>query len=237
MWETRQKYVDYVERELMGVAGMLILSRVFGWLWGRYGQIEPEAPPERPGPSARPKPAAPTKASEPATEPTKAPEPAPEPVKAAEPTKTSELSKEPARTKAPVTGETESTRVGKDVHKANADLRRQSGDWDAVNKPIKTVDGEEIRVPKRVNLKTGEPVGDETQTAQPDAVSYRRGEIVDDKPAGRPIMKDRQEMIRNIEAYRQRTGHLPERIVIDRYDPVTGKHVATETYPPDKFLP
>lgn len=136
-----------------------------------------------------------------------------------------------------VTGETDATRIGKQVHKTNADARRASGDWDDVNTPIKAADGSEIRVPKRVNLKTGEPAGDDTQVAQPDAVSYSRGEILDDKPADRPISKDRQEMIRNIEAYRIRTGTLPNRIIIERYDPKTGAHVKTEVYPPSEFLP
>lgn len=143
---------------------------------------------------------------------------------------------EPAKTKE-VSGETDATRVGKQVHKANADARRQSGEWDDVNTPMKTKDGKPVEVPKRVNLKTGEPAGMETQAAQPDAVSYKRGEILDDKPAGRPISKDRQEMIRNIEAYRQRTGELPKKIIVERYDPATGKHVDTEIYSPSDFLP
>ena len=146
------------------------------------------------------------------------------------------VSEEPVKNE-PVSGETASTRVGKRVHKANADARRASGDWDEVNTPMKTADGEKIQVAKRVNLKTGEPMGEDTQVAQPDAVSYKRGEILDDKPAGRPIAKDRQEMIRNIEAYRQRTGHLPEKVTIVRYDPKTGAHVSTETYKPEFLLP
>ncbi|GAA4441637.1 hypothetical protein GCM10023155_47630 [Bremerella cremea] len=65
----------------------------------------------------------------------------------------------------------------------------------------------------------------------------RRKLIVDDKPLGRPIAKDRQEMIRFIEAYRQREGHLPDVIGIQRYDPKTGQAVLTELYSPNDFLP
>jgi filamentous hemagglutinin len=68
-------------------------------------------------------------------------------------------------------------------------------------------------------------------------VSYKRGEILDDKPVGRPIAKDRQEIIRFINAYRQRTGSLPERIIIERYDPNTGALAGRETYSPSDFLP
>jgi len=74
-------------------------------------------------------------------------------------------------------------------------------------------------------------------TAQPDAVSYKRGQILDDKPLGRPIAKDRQEMIRFIKAYEERTGELPKQIIIERYDPKTGAKVASEIYNPKDFLP
>jgi len=91
---------------------------------------------------------------------------------------------------------------------------------------------------RRTPLKTGEPKkGTKTQHAQPDAVSYERSEILHDKPAGRPISKDRQEIIRFINAYKAATGKPPEKITIQRYDPKTGAHVATETYKPEDFLP
>jgi hypothetical protein len=61
--------------------------------------------------------------------------------------------------------------------------------------------------------------------------------ILDDKPVGRPISKDRQQIIRYIEAYRAREGKLPKEIVIQRYDPKTGKPAGTETYRPEDFLP
>lgn len=137
-----------------------------------------------------------------------------------------------------VSGETEATRIGKDVHKQRADQRRESGEFDEVNGPIKTESGEDILVPRRVDLETGQPQpGTKMQTAQPDAVNYRRGLIVDDKPTGRPIAKDRQEIIRFIEAFRQRTGRLPETIEIHRYDPSTGQSDGVEVYSPQYFLP
>jgi len=93
-------------------------------------------------------------------------------------------------------------------------------------------------VSKRVDLKTGKPQpGSPLQEAVPDAVSFKRKLILDDKPLGRPIAKDRQEMIRNIKAYEQREGHLPDVIAIQRYDPATGKPVLTELYSPQDFLP
>jgi hypothetical protein len=64
-------------------------------------------------------------------------------------------------------------------------------------------------------------------------VSYQRALIVDDKP----LAKDRQEIIRFIEAYRQREGRLPETIGIQRYDPRTGQPVRTDLHTPEHFLP
>ncbi|MBO0856950.1 MAG: hypothetical protein J2P21_00545 [Chloracidobacterium sp.] len=56
--------------------------------------------------------------------------------------------------------------------------------------------------------------------AIPDAVNYEKGVIVDDKPEGRPIRKDRQEIIRLLEAFKQREGVYTKTIEINRYDPI-----------------
>ncbi|TWT29252.1 hypothetical protein Enr8_51150 [Blastopirellula retiformator] len=137
-----------------------------------------------------------------------------------------------------VTGETASTATGKSVHKALADARRAGGDFDLVQTAIKDKAGNPILVSKRVNLKTGLPQpGARLQEAIPDAVNFRRKLILDDKPLGRPIAKDRQEIIRFIEAYRRREGHLPDVIGIQRYDPKTGQPILTELYLPNDFLP
>ncbi|WP_315133467.1 hypothetical protein [Achromobacter marplatensis] len=61
--------------------------------------------------------------------------------------------------------------------------------------------------------------------------------ILDDKPLGRPISKDRQEIIRFIDAYRESTGTQPRTIAIQRYDPKTGLPVVTELYNPNEFMP
>jgi hypothetical protein len=139
---------------------------------------------------------------------------------------------------APRVGETTSTATGKNVHKAIADARRASGEYDLVQSSITDKSGKPILVSKRVDLKTGKPQpGSPLQEAVPDAVSFKQKLIVDDKPLGRPIAKDRQEIIRFIKAYEQREGHLPKVIGISRYDPKTGKHVLTELYSPKDFLP
>ena len=76
-----------------------------------------------------------------------------------------------------------------------------------VNEPINNLDGSIILVPRRVRLPTGEPVhGKGYQTAKPDAVI--RDIIIDDKLVSRPISKDRQELIRFINAYQQKTIHF-----------------------------
>ncbi len=135
-------------------------------------------------------------------------------------------------------GETASTRIGREVHAGEAARRRESGMFDVVNAPITDMAGAPILVPKRVDLWTGQPQpGTPLQTANPDAASYQRALIVDDKPLGRPLAKDRQEIIRFIEAYRQREGRLPETIGIQRYDPRTGQPVRTDLHTPEDFLP
>ncbi len=137
-----------------------------------------------------------------------------------------------------VTGETASTSVGKQVHKTQADLRRESGQFSIIEQPIKDQSGNPILVPKRINLQTGEAQpGVKLQQAVPDAANFDRGLIVDDKPLGRPIAKDRQQIVRFIKAYEQREGVLPEIIGIQRYDPETGIPVRTDLHSSFDFLP
>jgi filamentous hemagglutinin len=93
-------------------------------------------------------------------------------------------------------------------------------------------------VTRRVDLETGESVvSSGSQVARPDAVSFQAKLILDDKPLGRPIVKDRQEIIRFIQAYSESRGELPRTIAIQRYEPVTGKPVMTELYKPEDFQP
>lgn len=134
-----------------------------------------------------------------------------------------------------ITGETSSTKVGKQVHKKKADERRKSGEYDMVNEPFKDKDGNIIEVPKRINAKTGLP-SRKKQKAIPDAVQGPpKGRIIDDKPAGRPISKDKQEIRRFIDAYKQKYGESPKEIVIERYDPKTGDLIEKEKFDPDDF--
>jgi hypothetical protein len=136
------------------------------------------------------------------------------------------------------TGETSSTLIGKTTHKTEADIRREMGDFSTVNSPISDKAGNDILVPKRVDLKTGQPQANTTpQKAIPDATIYNKGLIIDDKPLGRSIAKDRQEIIRFIKAFEIREGRLPSTIAIQRYDPKTGKPFVTEVYKPTDFLP
>jgi hypothetical protein len=136
------------------------------------------------------------------------------------------------------TGETASTATGKSIHKRLADARRATGEFDLVQSPITDQAGKPILVSKRVDLKTGKPKPESPlQEAVPDAVDFRRGLVLDDKPLGRNLARDRQEIIRFIRAYELREGHLPEVIAITRYNPKTGKPVHTEVYAPSDFLP
>ena len=135
-------------------------------------------------------------------------------------------------------GATGATRAGTDSHKVFADADRASGLYDQVGTMIRTQTGDPILVPHEVNLQTGTPTaGKGTQRSFPDAVSFARRELVDYKPIGRLLSKDRQEMIRNITAYQMREGHLPDRIIIREYDPATMTVVNETVHAPSIFLP
>jgi YD repeat-containing protein len=135
-------------------------------------------------------------------------------------------------------GETIATSSGKAIHGRLASERRASGKFDLVNQPFSTSDGIPIKVPKRVDLRTGNPIAESGyQSARPDAVRFDKEVIIDDKPMNRPIAKDQQEMIRFIKAYEQSNGVLPRTIGIQRYDPRTGAPVVTDLYKPSDFTP
>ena len=129
-------------------------------------------------------------------------------------------------------GETNSTKLGKEIHKKKADKRRESGNYDTVNEKMKDSNGDIIEVPKRRN-KNGIP-SKKTQAAAPDAVQGPpKGKIIDDKPLNRPISKDKQEIRRFIEAYEIKYGEKPKEIV---YDPQTGETVIKESYNVEDFM-
>ena len=75
------------------------------------------------------------------------------------------------------------------------------------------------------------------QASIPDAVKgpNKGGIIIDDKPAGRPISKDKQEMRRNVEAYEIKYGQPANEVLICRYDPDTGSDAGEEHYAPEIF--
>lgn len=91
---------------------------------------------------------------------------------------------------------------------------------------------------RRVDLSTGEPLPESgCQVSRPDAVQFKNEVIIDDKPLGRPVSKDQQEINRFINAYSESQGGLPRTIAIQRYDPLTGQPVVTELYSPYDFMP
>jgi RHS repeat-associated protein len=135
-------------------------------------------------------------------------------------------------------GETAETAIGRAAHSTFESERAADDAWHVVNETMRDAAGDPVRVPRRVDLRTGAPVVEKgTQTVRPDAVSFSYEVVLDDKPLTRSIVRDRQEIIRNIEAYRARTGALPRHVAIQRYDPVTLKPVHTDVYSPEFFLP
>ncbi|UBF30182.1 hypothetical protein K9N68_39275 (plasmid) [Kovacikia minuta CCNUW1] len=136
-------------------------------------------------------------------------------------------------------GESEQTRRGKEYHRDMVAGRRASGDYNLVNQVMKDKAGNVIEVPYRVDVETGQPLDTRIQRVLPDAVNFEKGLIIDDKPLGRNVLSgdDRQEMIRNITAFKIREGKLPKTIEIHRYDLKTGKPAGIEVYTPEQFLP
>ena len=114
--------------------------------------------------------------------------------------------------------------------------REKSGEFDYVNQKLKDADGNVILVPRRVSRKTGY-ADKKMQGVIPDAIKgpEKGGIIYDDKPAGRPISKDFQEIGRNIEAYTKLYGELPNEVIIVRYDKETLKIVEEKSYSPSDF--
>ena len=133
-------------------------------------------------------------------------------------------------------GETSATAIGKKVHAQKAEERRKSGEYDSVNERLKDANGNDIQVPRTVTKKN-QKESIKQQAAMPDAVKGpdKGGIIIDDKPDGRPIGKDYQEVGRFVEAYKEKYGVAPNEIQIERYDPKTGATTKIEVYNPSDF--
>ncbi len=133
-------------------------------------------------------------------------------------------------------GETEDTVIGKDAHAELKEWREKSGEFDYVNQKLKDADGNVILVPHNISRKTGH-AGEKMQGVIPDAIKgpEKGGIIYDDKPAGRPISKDFQEIGRNIEAYEKLYGEPPDEVIVVRYDKETLKIVEEKSYSPSDF--
>jgi Domain of unknown function (DUF4157) len=129
----------------------------------------------------------------------------------------------------------ESAVKGTEHHELMARQRRASGNWTLVDEPIKDKGGNPIRVPKQFDAQGNPKPGTDYKSAQPDAVSVTRGEILDDKPMGSPL-KYRDQMIGYIRAFEQAYGVLPKKIIIQWYNPETFALTAPSTFTPDFFL-
>lgn len=103
-----------------------------------------------------------------------------------------------------------------------------------VNESFKDKNGNEIKVAKRVS-KTGQESRKRQRVILDAVQGPPKGVIVDDKPAGRNIAKDKQELRRYYDAYEEKYGEPPKEFKIERYNPLTGEHAGTETYNPEEF--
>jgi hypothetical protein len=127
---------------------------------------------------------------------------------------------------------------GIEHHARQAVVRRASGKWDLVDEMLVGKDGKPIRVAEKYD-KAGNPIAStEYKSTKPDAVSFNRREILDDKPLGnRDPLKYRDQMIGYIRAYEVVAGSRPDRIIIQWYDPITGNLLTPSIYPSTFFLP
>ena len=158
-------------------------------------------------------------------------------------------------------GESNASKNGKKIHKERADKRRngtydmsdrnfvhfvdgttsnqttsnpfsKDSQYETINQKLLDNDGNPIKVHRTVDKKSGKK-SIIKQSVAPDAIL--EGYIIDDKPVGRPIAKDYQELGRNVEAYKARFGVDAKGVVIDRYDPKTGANGNIEIYPISMF--
>ena len=71
------------------------------------------------------------------------------------------------------------------------------------------------------DMATGKPKpGTKIVASKPDAVNFKTGTILDDKPAG-DIGQHREQLFRYIRAYKEATGQMPKEIIIEFYTPQT----------------
>jgi hypothetical protein len=131
------------------------------------------------------------------------------------------------------------SRRGIDVHAMRAAERRVSGQWDLVDTFMTRQNGARITLPEEIDMSTGRPLpGTKMVDSKPDAVSFARRMILDDKPAGSNIIVEhRQQMFRYIQAYRDATGQMPRQIVIEFYDTAELTPVETRVFDPMSFVP
>lgn len=138
----------------------------------------------------------------------------------------------------PVSGSTIANQLGTRVHSKLKAADIASGRWDQVDTVLTDAAGDVIMLPKRYDLTTGEPMPDSPlMKSRPDGLSLTRDEIMDHKPIGRPVLKDQHQIIRYVKAYELKTGRLPQKILIEAYDPLTGAVVDTQEYSIQHFMP
>jgi len=130
---------------------------------------------------------------------------------------------------------TEAARKGTVKHDLLAIERRLSGEWDVVDKPLIGADGKKVSVPDKFDAAGNPAPGARLRTPEPDAVSFKREIVLDDKPLGRPPLADRNEILGNIKAFEIATGKPPKLVVIQYYDPDTGEVVKSVLFNPDFF--
>lgn len=136
-------------------------------------------------------------------------------------------------------GETSSTAAGRLAHKEWADAARKKGNFDLVDEFTTDAAGDPIKVPRRVDLKTGKPKpGARQQRVKPDAVDFDQDLIVvesnlselKDPNEGEPLGSNWQELVQPPESNRadlelQLWGDLA---LTKYYDPAQDDGLSTE---------
>ena len=98
-------------------------------------------------------------------------------------------------------------------------------------------DGAVIKLPEQYDMATGKPKpGTKIVASKPDAVNFKTGTILDDKPAG-DIGQHREQLFRYIRAYKEATGQMPKEIIIEFYTPQTFEPAGRLVINPASLLP
>ena len=131
-------------------------------------------------------------------------------------------------------GDSESAIVGKEVHRREASLRRDSGEFDTVEEMLLDDGGIAIEVPiggHEIPNNSYGKIG--RKTVRPDAIDRENRRVIDEKPDDGS--RYTAQMSEYIAAYRIKYKELPKEVVIRRYNSNTKLIIREDRYSPADY--